>query len=108
MCVSGREGCVWRVCVWGGRGDTYQSSLRWQNFSVFVCLSNNRSTTSGFCLQRKRGREGRGGREGRRGGREGRGGEGGREGREGREGRGGREGREGREGGEGGREGRGE
>ena len=71
------------MCVGGGRGDTYQSSLRWQNFSVFVCLSNNRSTTSGFCLQRERGRRGgeaEGERETRRGGRGREGGENRREG----------------------------
>ena len=91
--VSVQCGRVW-VCSVGGCGcDTYQSSLRWQNFSVFVCLSNNRSTTSGLCLQREmEGREGgkergEGGRwrEG-RGGREGDGGEGGREGGRWREG----------------------
>ena len=88
-------GRVW-VCSVGGCGcDTYQSSLRWQNFSVFVCLSNNRSTTSGLCLQREmEGREG--GRRG-RGGRWGEGGkerEGGKE-KEGREGERGEEGRKG-------------
>ena len=72
----------------GGRGDTYQSSLRWQNFSVFVCLSNNRSMTSGFCLQRERGKQGgeaEGERErGREGDKEGRQRERGREGGENR------------------------
>lgn len=64
MCV-----CVGVICVCMCGCDTYQSSLRWQNFSVFVCLSNNRSTTSGFCLQRemegeRKGGEGDGEREG--------------------------------------------
>ena len=67
------------MCSVGGcECDTYQSSLRWQNFSVFVCLSNNRSTTSGLCLQREMegreggkegGEEGEGRREEREGGR---------------------------------------